>query len=147
MDSMSSKVGFYEDGGNLQKFLKLSRTLKRVLLAAPDQSSFGACSKMFKAHGILVDFVYDGRSCFSSAQQAKQADNPYDLVILSVDLPVLDGFSTAMLLKENDCAANIVSVSDGGIYWHESESEEAGCNFHIEKKELSKCVANWLQAA
>lgn len=109
----------------------LRTQVRRILFAMqPERFSPGSCP-FLKNSGIDVRQVADGRSCVEEALQGKKAGMPFDIIFLAVDLPVLDGFSTAMLLRENDCARVIISVDSVEHYIQEQESRAAGCDLHV----------------
>jgi len=113
-----------------------SMSIGRILLASKNSQVFNLCKQSALESGLEFKRVKDGRACLLEALRGKELGEPYDLIVLSVSLPVLDGFSTAMLLRENECARMVISVSEQENYRYETDSEEAGCDRHILVSEL-----------
>ena len=72
----------------------------------------------------------------SLAVEEKERGKPFDAIVVDVLMPIMDGFSAAMLLRENDCSKLIISITERGMFCDEAESSQAGCDFHMSKSEL-----------
>lgn len=97
-----------------------------------------------------VTFAEDGRSCFDEALDAKNEGQPFDLILLDTDLPVLDAYSITRLLRENDYPAAIVSFSQEYFPLYDYQSEEAGCDGHILESNMEHTLPGffgWEKAA
>lgn len=82
----------------------------RILLAEDDGMLADAISRALSQSAHSVDIARDGRA----ADQAL-ADNPYDLAILDVGLPFIDGFEVLRRLRSrrSQVPVLILSVRDG----------------------------------
>jgi len=64
--------------------------------------------------------------------------NPYDLVLMDIDMPVMDGYTATKTIrqweKENQLrAAPIIALSAHALTEHSQKSIDAGCNTHLTK--------------
>ena len=66
----------------------------RILLVEDEVSLSNAVKKILEKHGYFTDAVYDGLSAIEYTQSAE-----YDLIILDVMLPRLDGFEVLRVLR------------------------------------------------
>lgn len=108
----------------------------RILIADDCPDIQHSMAFRFNNPFLHIEFANDGRECVDMALAAKAQGYPYDVIIVDVLMPVLDGFSTAMLLNENKCCRKLLSMTERGMFCDESESIQAGCNRHFKKHEL-----------
>ena len=127
--------------------LSLRQPIQRILFATDSFSDFKDCLELVRSRGIEVRQVRDGRSCVDEALRGKESGKPFDVIVVSVDLPVLDGFSTAMLLRDNDCARVIISMDSTEHYIQEEESVQAGCDLHWHAESLPGDLASLIGAS
>jgi DNA-binding response OmpR family regulator len=76
--------------------------VEHILLVEDSQVQGLRLKKVLEAEKLHVDWVYDGLDALSTLQNFQ-----YDLIILDVELPVLDGYETCRRLKNNSETANI----------------------------------------
>ncbi len=74
-----------------------NKTEYRILLADDDPISQLLLKKVLEKSGFVIETVGDGRKVIERLEAA-----PFDLVVLDGDMPVLDGFETAALIRQND---------------------------------------------
>lgn len=70
---------------------------KRILLIEDDQNTRDLYLGILKTQGYTVDLAVDGREGLSKA-----ASNIYNLILLDIMLPKVDGLEALSILKNND---------------------------------------------
>jgi CheY-like chemotaxis protein len=68
-----------------------------VLLVDDDERNVFALSAYLKAKKYKVDTASDGRECLN-----KLKDNKYDIILLDMMMPVMDGFETLRVMRNNE---------------------------------------------
>lgn len=91
---------------------------KRVLLVDDDTHLCELMREFFVPYGYCVESAYDGRKGL-----ARALESPFDLVVLDVMLPVLDGFEVLRQLRKRSAVPVIMLTAKT-----EQESRVAGLN-------------------
>lgn len=68
---------------------------RRILIVEDDLSLAGFLRTELQSHGLTVEIVHDGEAALS----ALQGERPYDLLILDLNLPKLDGIHLLQRVK------------------------------------------------
>lgn len=76
--------------------------IDHILLVEDSQVQGLKLKQMLEAEGLTVDWVNDGQEALNSLQHCH-----YDLVVLDVELPTLNGYETCRRLKVNSDTADI----------------------------------------
>jgi len=108
----------------------------RILIAEDCPDNRSAMALSLQHTGAEVIFATNGRECVDLALGEKEKGKPFDAIVVDVLMPIMDGFSAAMLLRENECSKLIISITERGMFCDEAESSQAGCDFHMSKSEL-----------
>lgn len=121
----------------------------RFLLVDDNDSSRSAYERQLRSWGINVDTVNSGSDAVEVLQDAKDSGSPYDLAILDLDIPEMDGvelvdrirglkdFSTMTLVS-------MVAEQDAGQSLH---LDEKGFDAFLVKPVRQGSLAYWLAAA
>ncbi len=107
------------------------KILGKVLVGTADPRLRRRLSRFLRRWADTVECCLAGRECFEMAMNALSEGEPFDLILVDTDLPVLDAYSVTSLLRDNDYPATIISFSGDYFPMYELESEEAGCNGHL----------------
>jgi len=82
--------------------------------------------------GADVTLVDDGVKAVERAIES-ESDKPFDLILMDVQMPILDGLSAARQLRESNYLKPIIALTAHASSIDIDSSMEAGCNFHISK--------------
>ena len=77
-----------------------------ILVVEDEVSLANAIQKILQQHGFLVDAVYDGLAALDYAEGFA-----YELIILDVMLPGMDGFSVVQRLRQKGIAAPVLMLT------------------------------------
>jgi DNA-binding response OmpR family regulator len=80
---------------------------RRVLIVEDDQSLAGFLRTELQSHGLTVEVVHDGEAALSELL----GDRPYDLLILDLNLPKLDGIHLLQRVKPTQPRTRILVLT------------------------------------
>lgn len=78
----------------------------KILLIEDEEMLSNTIAKGLKKTGFAVDQAYDGENALYSYEV-----NEYDLLILDLNLPVIDGMEVLSRIRERDCQTKILILS------------------------------------
>jgi len=87
---------------------------------------------LIKNNLSVVFEATDGQDCLSKIREAGKA--PY-VVILDIEMPVMDGFETALILKNDWPETKIIAMSSRSDSSTIGQMAEAGADYFICKEE------------
>ncbi len=105
----------------------------RVLLAEDCPDSQALLLHIFEKAGVQVTCACNGVEAVEKTLGALNDNNPFDMVLLDVQMPKLDGHSTARQLRKKGYSLPIVAMTARSTPTDMAESLGAGCNGHISK--------------
>lgn len=105
----------------------------RVLLAedAPDNQRL--VEFILRKSGVDVTVVDNGQQAKQAAVQASKAAAPFDLILMDMQMPVLDGFEATRQLRSLGYKGPIVALTAHTLSSHRSRCIEAGCDDYATK--------------
>jgi DNA-binding response OmpR family regulator len=103
--------------------------MKNKLLLVEDDVNFGAVLKSYlEINEMEVDWVDDGKNALPSFEQKK-----YDLVLLDVMLPNMDGFSIARSIKDSGSDVPFIFITAKTLREDIVEGYKTGADDYITK--------------
>lgn len=130
-----------KDGTNL--------TGLHVLLVEDNELNQIVATELLRQAGAFVDITGNGEE----ALEALSKPNDFDLILLDIQMPVMDGFTTARHIRQNEKYANlpIIAMTAHAMVGDKEKSLEVGMNDHITKpinpEQLYCTVARWGRAS
>ena len=118
----------------------------RVLVADDNPVNRMIAERLLDAMGCLVDTVEDGRAAVEAAMS-----RPYDLVLMDVTMPVMNGLEASGEIRRREAATGrrtpIVALTAHALDEHRERCAEAGMDDHLGKPfraaELGAVLARW----
>jgi CheY-like chemotaxis protein len=102
---------------------------------------------ILRAAGADVTVVENGEKALEQVLAA-ETDRPYDLVLMDLQMPVVDGYEATRRLRAGGFARPILALTAHGMPEHQEKSLAAGCNRHlvkpIERDQLINMIAEML---
>jgi DNA-binding response OmpR family regulator len=92
---------------------------KRILAVDDEPDLTKLCSLALEYHGFKVDTFNDPQEALSSYKS-----DYYDLVILDIKMPKMDGFELYDEIKKKDSQANICFLTASELYYEEFRKKE-----------------------
>ena len=124
-------------------------THPRVLIVddTPDMLKL-ACSLLNRVD-IKTDCAGNGQIAVDMAMRSQQLKQPYDLIIMDMQMPQLDGYQATRYLREHGYTHLIVAHTAHALNADRQKCLDAGCDDYIAKpiepKQFIKYVQNYLK--
>lgn len=111
----------------------------RILIIEDEKLLADSLKALFEKRGFAVECVYDGESGAEYAELGV-----YDLLILDVMMPGLDGYQVARRVRARRCAVPILMLTARGEVEDRVQGLNAGADYYLTKpfstQELLACV-------
>ncbi len=119
----------------------------RFLLAEDNPVNQILTAAILKAAGADVTIVENGEKALEQVLAAEQ-EQPFDLVLMDLQMPVVDGYEATRRLRAEGFTRPILALTAHGMAEHKEKSLAAGCNGHlvkpIERDQLINAIAEVL---
>jgi CheY-like chemotaxis protein len=111
----------------------------RILLVEDNRSNRELATMVLSGNGFEVDIAVDGNEGLHKARSS-----PYDLVLMDIELPGIDGLTVTRMLKSDPKTSSIpiIALTANAMKGNEQEALAAGCSGYISKPIE---VANFVQ--
>jgi two-component system, cell cycle response regulator DivK len=103
---------------------------KNILIIEDNEQNMYLVTFILEKHGYRVFQAQTGREGLALAKQ-----NPIDLILLDIQLPELDGYAIAKMIREVDSLKKIpmIAVTSYAMSGDREKALESGCTGYIEK--------------
>jgi CheY-like chemotaxis protein len=96
---------------------------KRVLLVEDAPESQLLIAHILKKHGLKVNVADNGRQALDLLN-----DEDFDVILMDMQMPVLDGYSTTEILRKSGYAKPIISLTAHAMREDQLKCLASGCN-------------------
>lgn len=104
------------------------------VLVVDDRRDIRFLSKHFlTAAGATVEEAGDGELAVASVIEAQDAGKTYDLILLDMQMPKLDGYETAKALRKLGYTGPIIALTADAMQGDMNRCIESGCNDYLSK--------------
>ena len=107
------------------RFFRCSRVqwLQSILVAEDHRDLHSAIRQMLEQLGASVDSAYDGHEAVTKALAA-----PFDVVLMDLRMPQMNGLLATRTLRSRGCAVPIVALTADPATVRRAEAIDAGCD-------------------
>jgi CheY-like chemotaxis protein/HPt (histidine-containing phosphotransfer) domain-containing protein len=105
----------------------------RVLLAEDGIDNQLLISTHLCRAGAFVDIVSNGKEAVAQALAAQGSGTPYDLILMDMQMPELDGYGATALLRSKSYRGKIVALTAHAMATDRERCLNAGCNEYLTK--------------
>ena len=128
-------------------FAAVSPLNYRILLAEDEKVNQYFVSAMLKKAGARVDIVDDGKSAYEKIMEQHDAGTPYDVVLMDMQMPRMDGYQATAQLRQKGYDKPIIALTAHAMEGDRKKCTDAGCSDYttkpIRKKLLFEMIHQW----
>jgi CheY-like chemotaxis protein len=117
----------------------------RILLAEDCEDTRLLLTYLLQGMGAEVETVDDGLSCIEKAMEAWRGETPYDVILVDIRMPVLDGFGAARALRDKGYEAPMVAITGEPSLGVKFECIHAGFDHFLAKCALAETIVPTLK--
>ena len=122
----------------------------RVLLAEDGTDNQVLVKAFLTKAGAAVKVVTDGEQAVREASAAAEAGEPYDVVLMDMQMPVMDGYTATSTLRQAGYTGAIVALTAHAMAGDRERCESVGCDDYLSKPvdraQLTATVARFTDA-
>jgi signal transduction histidine kinase/CheY-like chemotaxis protein len=104
-----------------------------VLLAEDGPDNQLLVTTLLRNLGITVAVVENGQEAVTRALEARSSGAPYDMVLMDMQMPVLDGYGAATELRRKGYRGSIVALTAHAMTGERERCLAAGCDDYLQK--------------
>ncbi|MBL8860789.1 MAG: response regulator [Planctomycetes bacterium] len=120
----------------------------RVLLVEDTAATQRLYALYLQRAGATVDVASDGAEGAAKALEAQRSGRGYDVVLMDMQMPVLDGYSATRRLREAGYGRPIVAVTAHALAGDRERCIEAGCDDYlakpVDRERLVRACREWI---
>ncbi len=124
-----------------------SLTDYRILLAEDGPDNQRLIGYVLKKAGAAVTLADNGQVGFDLATIAESEGRPFDVVLMDMQMPVLDGYSATRRLREKGYTRPVIALTAHAMSSDRQKCQDAGCNDYttkpIDRRKLIALVASY----
>jgi signal transduction histidine kinase/CheY-like chemotaxis protein len=105
----------------------------RILIADDGEDNLRLFSLITSRAGAHVATARDGRQALDEFERAHEAGSPYDLVLMDMQMPELDGYAATRAIRQAGHTTPIVALTANALHDDRRKCIEAGCDEYYSK--------------
>ncbi|HEX4056046.1 MAG TPA: ATP-binding protein [Tepidisphaeraceae bacterium] len=129
---------------------KGSKLRGRILLAEDGIHNQRVICYFLEEAGLEVVVAENGQVACERAMKAKATGTPFDVILMDMQMPELDGYGATALLRNEGYSEPIIAVTANAMAGDREKCLAAGCNEHltkpIDRRQLLALLGHYLAA-
>jgi CheY-like chemotaxis protein len=117
----------------------------RVLIAEDRRDNQRLIADTLQRAGADVEFAEDGALAIDRARSAEEQRRPFDVILMDMQMPVLDGYQAVKKLREAGYRRPIIALTAHAMPGDRQRCIEVGCDDYaakpIDRRNLIKMIA------
>lgn len=106
---------------------------KRLLIAEDTRAIQFLVQRTLVSQGMEVQVVENGQDALKQLELAAIEGNPFDALILDMQMPILDGYQTARAIRQQGMRLPVIAMTASTMHEELQASLDAGCDGFIPK--------------
>src|SRR5262245_27791836 len=121
----------------------------RLLLVEDSADNRRLLELILERAGFQVAFAHDGQQGLSEALLAQAAGEPFDVILMDMQMPVLDGYTATRRLRQIGYGGPIIALNAHSLAGERERCMAAGCDAYatkpVERHALLRLIAGMLK--
>ena len=105
----------------------------RVLLAEDCPDNQRLISLILAKAGAEVTVAENGQIAYDQALAARDQGMPFEVILMDMQMPVMDGLTTTRKLREKGYTGTIIALTANAMLGDDEKCREAGCDAYLSK--------------
>jgi CheY-like chemotaxis protein/nitrogen-specific signal transduction histidine kinase len=105
----------------------------RVLLVEDDENFRYLLTRYLVSAGLEVESAVDGERAYEMAVQSLAAGAPYDLILMDIRIPKMDGYEVTFRLRQEGWKGPIIAQTAHALTGEREKCLAAGCDDYVAK--------------
>jgi len=127
---------------------KVATLSGRILLAEDGPDNQRLIAFLLRKAGCTVAVADNGQKAVESILAAEKTAEPFDVVLMDIQMPIMDGYEATAYLRQNGYTKPVIALTAHAMQEDRERCLGAGCDGYaskpIDPRKLIASVAEWL---